>query len=161
MLRDAAEFDGKKYSIEWFAGAPLPSGERATQVSGVCFTHSGEIVLVSGDGAIWGLPGGHPETGESPEDALRREVREEARCEVERAEYLGYQKCIPEGGGKPDFQLRFWCAVTVGDFQPRHEIGYRKLVSADDFLKTLSWGASPIAKDLARLAGECMNRYLM
>jgi len=35
-------------------------------------------------GAGWGMPGGFMETGEQPEDALRRELREEIELEIER-----------------------------------------------------------------------------
>ncbi len=160
MLTGTTEFEGKRYSVEWFSGVPVPSGERATQVSSICFTDSGQIVLVSGDGASWGLPGGHPEPGESVEEALRREVSEESCCEVERCEYLGYQSCTPEDGGEPDIQLRYACLVTPMIFNPKHEIAHRRIVSPNDFLKILAWGDSPIAAELARLSSESMKRFL-
>ena len=36
----------------------------------------------------WGMPGGFMETGEQPEEALRRELREEIGLEVEKLELL-------------------------------------------------------------------------
>lgn len=152
MVMEHVEFGGKKYLVEWVPGAPVPASDRITQVSAICVTAAGQVVLVSADGKSWGLPGGHPEPGESPEETLKREVREEACCTVERAEYLGYQKCTPEGRMKPDCQLRYKCLVKLDTFRPRHEIGRRKEVPPKDFLATMDWGKSPIAAELARLA---------
>ncbi len=153
MLTDTTEFEGRKYHVRWFSGVPVPSSARVTQVSGICFTETGQIVLVGGDGANWGLPGGHPEAGESAEEALKREIREEACCEVKRFDYLGYQICAPEDGGEPDVQLRYSCLVKPMLFDPKHEVALRKIVPQGDFLKTIAWGDSPIAVELARLAG--------
>jgi len=152
MLMEHIEFEGKKHLVEWVPGVPVPASDRITQVSAICLTAAGQVVLVSADGKSWGLPGGHPEPGEAPEETLRREMSEEACCTVDRAEYLGYQKCTPEGRMKPDCQLRYKCLVKLEVFRPRHEIGRRRLVPAVDFLKELDWGKSPIAAELARLA---------
>ena len=151
MLKDITEFAGKRYLVEWFPGARVPAGARVTQVSGICMTDDGQVVLVSSDGESWGLPGGHPEPGESVEETLSREVREEACFTVERSEYLGYQQCSPEAGGTPDFQLRYRCLVTVTEFSPKHETTHRKMVSLSDLLGELAWGSSPIAADIVRL----------
>lgn len=47
---------------------------------------------------LWGFPGGHLETGESPEDCARREVREEAGIEVTNVRLAGVTNDIFETG---------------------------------------------------------------
>src|SRR5215212_6321691 len=54
----------------------------------VIFNDRREVLLlkhVFRRGSGWGLPGGFMEKGEQPEDAIRRELREEAGLEVEDA----------------------------------------------------------------------------
>lgn len=57
----------------------------------VIFNDAGEVLLLKhrfrmGNG--WGIPGGFLEPGEQPEEALRRELREEVGLEVERVELI-------------------------------------------------------------------------
>ena len=57
--------------------------------------HCGKVLLVERAPhrkvypAVWDLPGGHIEGEESPEDALRREAREELGIEIESFQLLG------------------------------------------------------------------------
>jgi len=63
------------------------------------FTVTAAAVVVDDDGRVllldhvfrsgngWGIPGGFIEAGEQPEDAVRRELREEADLELESAEF--------------------------------------------------------------------------
>lgn len=78
-----------------------------------------------------------------------REVREEACARVIKYEYIGCQRVDdpqnPEGRVMY-YQTRFWAAVELDEFEPRYEILERKLVKPSDFLKSLTWGNTPIAK---------------
>jgi ADP-ribose pyrophosphatase YjhB (NUDIX family) len=86
---------------------------RFTVTAGAVVTdEDGRILLLSHvfrPGSGWGIPGGFVEKGEQPEEALRRELREEVGLELERAEIafvrtLGKQqqveiifRCRPRG----------------------------------------------------------------
>jgi mutator protein MutT len=68
---------------------------RATQTrftvtaGALIFSDRGEVLLLKHRfraGSGWGIPGGFLETGEQPEEALRRELREEIGLEVEKVE---------------------------------------------------------------------------
>lgn len=47
---------------------------------------------------LWGFPGGHLETGETPADCARREVREEAGIEIDNLNLVGVTNDIFETG---------------------------------------------------------------
>jgi mutator protein MutT len=55
------------------------------------FNDAGEVLLLKHRfrmGSGWGIPGGFLELGEQPDEALRRELREEIGLEVERVEIV-------------------------------------------------------------------------
>ncbi|MEF2279109.1 NUDIX domain-containing protein [Deinococcus sp. YIM 134068] len=134
------------------------SGETVTQVSGVCLTGEGLIVLVSGDGHDWSLPGGKPEDGEMWEETLRREVAEEACADVLNCELMGAQKV--EGlTPQPYFQLRFWVRVRLNSFSPLFEKRHRRAVSPEEYGRVLSWGSGAIGQALLRQALEIERRW--
>jgi NUDIX domain len=57
-----------------------------------CFTGDHRIVLVTLNGTDWSLPGGSPEPGETLQQTLAREVREEACARVIDSSYIGCQR---------------------------------------------------------------------
>ncbi|MGY2893117.1 NUDIX hydrolase [Deinococcus sp. UYEF24] len=146
-------WQGVKLLHTWQPSTELSTSFPVRQISSVCFSGPGEIVLVSETGNEWNLPGGHPEAGETPTETLTREVAEEACAEVLACRLIGWQR-VDDPREPAYLQLRYVVQVHLHDFQPVHEIRHRRLVSPQDFLSTLSWGRSPIAAELLRVALE-------
>lgn len=70
----------------------------------------------------WEFPGGKIESGESPEDALKREIMEELKVEIDVRELIGVVEY-----DYTDFHLNmmcFWCTLKGGEVQlVEHEAG--------------------------------------
>lgn len=102
-------------------------------VAAVVFNEDGQILLIKTAKAGWELPGGRVETGEDFITALKREVQEEACCEVQ----LGRLTSVTTKVGTPGLTiLTFRCRHTAGDPYP-----------ADDSLDA-GWVAPEIATEL-------------
>jgi len=78
------------------------------------------LTVRSGDRDRYFLPGGKPEAGESPEEAMRREVREELGCELREVRLLG-EVSAPAHGYPEGTEVRMACfagrpsgALTAG-----------------------------------------------
>ncbi|WP_308462037.1 NUDIX domain-containing protein [Planococcus sp. CP5-4] len=70
-------WDGKTVGLTWQPYKQLRASDIVTSVHGYCFLDE-KLVLVQVKGRGFNVPGGHVEKGEVPEQALRREVYEEA-----------------------------------------------------------------------------------
>ena len=138
---------GRRYRISWFDPPFRPPHDETTQALAIGFTSEQQIVLVSWDGEHWTLPGGSREPGETLEQTLAREVREEACARVLSCSYIGCQ-CVEElEGDRPAYyQTRFWARVELDEFRADHEMIARRLVVPDEFPATLFWGAEATAE---------------
>jgi len=67
------------------------------EVSGCFLEHKGEILLLhrlenKSDGNMWGLPAGKLENGETPIDAVQREMIEEINCSIHKKDISYFKK---------------------------------------------------------------------
>jgi len=138
----------------------MPPVELVTQALGLCFTAEGVVVMVTIDGRQWNFPGGTVEDGESVEQALVREVAEEACARVLRCRYLASQHVADPrnpAGLLSYYQSRWWARVELDPWQPGEKVG-RRLAAPDQVLDTLSWRHKEIAARLLDLALDADHR---
>lgn len=106
---------------------------------GHCFYGDKLVIVKSGND--WGFPGGGIEKGETWQEAVVREVKEEANMKVVRHELIGYQ----------DFYMKkhtlrhvhsFCIVEPYGDFEsdPDNDITEVKLIDPKDFKEYINWG---------------------
>jgi ADP-ribose pyrophosphatase YjhB (NUDIX family) len=111
------------------------------RVQTLAFTAQGEMLLVGGPPTndLW-LPGGGIEPGESPQDALTRELLEEAAAVIHEMLPIGSQR-VEYPHMRSEYHAFYWSRVTLADeFIPQFETNVRRLVLPDEFLDTLCWG---------------------
>ena len=115
------------------------------------------MVLVTKDSASWHLVGGHPEPGESIEQAFVREVAEETGAKVLDMRYLGAQEVNDPGnpeGKSIYYQVRFWAKVQLPEFTPQFEIIERRCFAMEEVRTTLACQTVNGLEQLLALAVE-------
>src|SRR5262245_3477497 len=67
-----------------------------TTVGALVFNTRGEVLMVRTHkwSDLWGIPGGKIKFGETAEQALRREIKEETNLDIERIQFELVQDCI-------------------------------------------------------------------
>lgn len=86
-------------------------------VAALVFNDRGQVLLVNSPWRGWEYPGGLIESGETFEEALRREIREEAGVEVEILRFVGICKNLE----KDIVNIDFVCRYIGGELTPSEE----------------------------------------
>jgi len=144
------ETNGQKYIYEYFDLTDferLPQ-DRVKQAYGVCFSDDKMVIGYGGLKKGWGLVGGSVEVGETFEQTLKREVKEESNMEVLSFVPIGYQKLTNLENGKLIFQLRYVCKVRPygefiidgGDGTTEKGITEIKLIDPATYKEYFDWG---------------------
>lgn len=81
--------------------------------------YNGKMLLVNHpEWDIWSLPGGTRDEGESIEETLKREVKEETNCKVVACRPISVQKVVSPSSDKCYYGLQYLCEVIpLGDFE--------------------------------------------
>lgn len=100
----------------------------------------------------WSLPGGVLETGETLEDGIRREVREETGLEVKPLEIATvFERIIPDAKGRTEYHyvlIDYVCRVIGGEAQPATDVSALAWVAEDDLESyRLTEGTLPVIRE--------------
>jgi len=132
------------------------------QVQAVCFLNDKEIVLYENIEGWFGNPGGTIEVGEDIEEALRRELIEEAQLKVIAWKIIGVEKVFYPNKLKAEKEscfLRVVAKVELIDkeiIDPDGKAIGRIIVGVDEAVEKLAWGEK--GESLIKLAQEKYNQ---
>lgn len=116
-------------------------GRKVSGVHAYCFVNDRLVIVYTPTKKCWTPPGGGVEAGETPEEAVIREVQEETNMKVLKQAFLGYQD-ISEPKGLVT-QTRSVCIVeSYGDFvsDPDGDISEIKLIDPSEYKDYFDWG---------------------
>lgn len=145
---NTVEIDGEKTTFVWMNGVEFDKYSPVTQSYGIIINPEKEILTYKREeDKWWSIPGGTPESGETCEKALVRELMEEVDVEAKRFERLGVQKAYVKGKElEAIYQVRF----VVYEYKlhpqtpdPDNGLIYkRKFVPASKINEYVTWGLS-------------------
>jgi len=133
-------------------------GKKFTGVHGFCFCNGKLVVVYAENKKYWTPPGGAIEPGETYEEAVIREIKEETNMKVLHQELIGFQDIYEPN--RTIRQTRSFCIVEpYGDFvsDPDEDITEIKLIDPKDFKQYFDW--LKIGDRIMERALEMLNKY--
>lgn len=144
------KINGTTITMTWERETNIEKFSPVTQVYGIIFNEQGDIMICrETPNDKWQIPGGKPETGESLEEALLRELEEEVDVTAEKVIPLGVSQVkYPDNPNLQEgdlfFQARY--VVLLGELLPqkpdpdRGNTWERKFVPASEITNYINWG---------------------
>jgi ADP-ribose pyrophosphatase YjhB (NUDIX family) len=115
--------------------------KKINHVHAYCFCGDKLVLVYADEKKLWTPAGGGIEAGESVEEAVIREVKEETNMKVLKQEIIGYQEIFEPN--KTVIQTRSICIVEpYGPFvsDPDGDITEIRLIDPKDYKKYFDWG---------------------
>ncbi|MCX6716747.1 MAG: NUDIX domain-containing protein [Candidatus Taylorbacteria bacterium] len=115
----------------------------ADAAGALCFYGEKLVLVYAKDRGIWEMPGGGREDGETFEECIVREIKEESNMKVLELFPLGYDTVTDTKTEEKIYQIRFAAKVEpYGPFvsDPAGDITDMKLINPDDYKKDFDWG---------------------
>ena len=135
---------GQELRVVYREADPLTDldGAKLQGVHAYCFCDGKLVIVYAKEKGYWTPPGGGIEPGETWQEAVIREVKEETNMKVVHQELIGYQD-IYEPDEVLKRQVRSFCIVEpYGEFvaDPDGDITKIKLIDPAEFKKYFDWG---------------------
>lgn len=133
-------------------------GKILQAVHGLCFCEDKLVIVYAENKGYWTFPGGGIESGETYEEAVIREVKEESNMKVLNQNIIGYQDIF-----EPDRiirQTRSFCIVEpYGEFitDPDGDITEIKLIDPKDLKLYIDW--KEVGDRILKKAVEMLAEY--
>ncbi|MEI6238221.1 MAG: NUDIX hydrolase [bacterium] len=148
---------GQKLKVIYSEEDPLKDldGKILQGVHAFCFCEGKFVLVYAKDKGYWAPPGGGIEKGETYEEAVIREVKEETNMKVLAQKFIGFQDVYEPN--RIVRQTRSVCIVEpYGPFtnDPDGDITEIKLIEPVDSKKYFDWG---VVGD--RVMSEALNNY--
>ncbi len=110
----------------------LPKNELISAVFLIAL--NGSKILVTENERGWDIPGGHVEEGETPEEALIREVEEEAGASFSNPKLLAILGSDKEEYEEKVMLIYITSNFKLGKFTTSDDVFNREIIEIDDFL---------------------------
>jgi ADP-ribose pyrophosphatase YjhB (NUDIX family) len=136
--------------------ADLPAKELLSSV--FLFALDGSKILAIINERGWDIPGGHIELGESPDEALIREVKEEGGAIFANPRLFAIVGSDDAGHYKDKVMLFYVTnEFTLGEFVPSHDAFGREVIEIEEFLRRYRSDSNLDFEKIIRRAQEVLG----